>query len=43
MAGHESATWHPLVSDFILVGQKLKKLGFVYSYGEFLLSKRAVD
>lgn len=37
MAGDESHNWHPLVSDFILVGQKLEKLGFVYNRGAVLI------
>jgi len=28
MAGEESLSWHPLVSDLILVGQRLEQLGF---------------
>lgn len=31
MAGRESLNWHPLITDFILVGQKLEQLGFIYS------------
>lgn len=31
MAGRESLNWHPLVEDFVLVGQKLERLGFMYS------------
>ncbi len=34
MAGDESLNWHPLVADFILVGQKLEQLGFTYSHGK---------
>jgi hypothetical protein len=30
LAGDESLNWHPLLSDFILVGQKLEQLGFTY-------------
>jgi hypothetical protein len=28
LAGDESLNWHPLIADFILVGQKLESLGF---------------
>ena len=31
LARDESLSWHPLLTDFILVGQKLEKLGFVYN------------
>lgn len=31
LAGHESLSWHPLIQDFIIVGRKLEKLGFVYN------------
>jgi hypothetical protein len=34
MAGHRSLTWHPLMTDLILLGQKLEGLGFVYSRGK---------
>lgn len=33
LAGRESDGWHPLVADFILVGQKLEELGFIYNKG----------
>lgn len=33
MAGSKYDGWHPLVRDFILVGRKLEKLGFIYSKG----------
>ena len=33
MAGDESDGWHPLLSDFILLGQKLEQLGFTYFKG----------
>jgi hypothetical protein len=33
MAGDESLNWHPFLSDFILVGQKLEQLGFTYFRG----------
>ncbi|HSW77290.1 MAG TPA: hypothetical protein VLG36_00650 [Candidatus Chromulinivoraceae bacterium] len=37
MAGNESDRWHPSVEDFILVGQKLEKLGFVVSKGGVII------
>jgi len=37
MAGDESLNWHPLIADFILVGQKLEKLGFIYSKGSIII------
>jgi len=37
MAGDESLTWHPLVTDFILVGRRLEKLGFIYHKGNVLI------
>ena len=30
MAGDESLNWHRISADFILLGQKLEKLGFSY-------------
>ena len=33
MAGDESLNWHPSLSDFILVGQRLERLGFTYYKG----------
>ncbi|HJQ09322.1 MAG TPA: hypothetical protein VJ836_07630 [Candidatus Saccharimonadales bacterium] len=33
MAGDESLNWHPLLSNFILIGQKLEQLGFTYFKG----------
>ena len=33
MAGDESLNWHPLLSDFTLVGQRLERLGFTYYKG----------
>jgi hypothetical protein len=37
LAGCESVTWRPLISDFILVGQKLENLGFVYGHGSVVI------
>lgn len=37
MAGDESLNWHPLLGDFILVGQKLEKLGFTYFKGKVIV------
>lgn len=33
MAGDESLSWHPFLSDFIVLGQKLEQLGFTYFKG----------
>ncbi len=33
LARDESLNWHPLLSDFILVGKKLEQLGFTYFKG----------
>jgi hypothetical protein len=33
MAGDESLNWHPSLADFILVGQRLERLGFTYYNG----------
>jgi hypothetical protein len=37
LAGDESDGWHPLVEDFIVLGKKLEKLGFVYHKGEVIV------
>lgn len=37
LAGDESLNWHPLVEDFILVGIKLEKLGFVCHHGRVVV------
>lgn len=37
MAGREFLTWHHLISDLIVVGQKLEQLGFTYSLGTVLV------
>jgi len=34
VAGYSSLSWHPLLSDFILLGQKLEQLGFTYYKGK---------
>ena len=34
MAGDESLNWHPFLSDFILIGQKLEQLGFICYKGK---------
>jgi hypothetical protein len=31
LAGDESLSWHPLIEDFITVGRKLERLGFVHN------------
>lgn len=33
MAGSKSLNWHPLLSDLILIGEKLEQLGFTYYRG----------
>jgi hypothetical protein len=33
LAGGKSLNWHPLLTDFILLGQKLEQLGFTYFKG----------
>ena len=38
LAGDESLNWHPLIEDFILMGQKLEQLGFFYSRSEVFTS-----
>jgi hypothetical protein len=37
MAGDTSINLHPLLSDFILLGLKLEKLGFTYFKGQVTL------
>jgi hypothetical protein len=37
LAGDESAIWHTLFKDFILVAQKLEKLGFKYYNGKVVI------
>jgi len=37
LAGDESLNWHPLISDFVLIGQKLQELGFIYSQGRVIV------
>lgn len=36
MAGDESHASNPLITDFIVLGQRLEKLGFIYHQGKFL-------
>lgn len=44
MAGDESDGWHPLVEDFITVGKKLEKLGFVsHRGGVAIIDHREVE
>ncbi len=38
MAGREPNGWHPVVEDFILIGCKLEKLGFIYGGSPLLVS-----
>jgi hypothetical protein len=42
MAGCRSLTWHPLVEDFILVGRRLEKLGFIYNKGDVIIIEQLV-
>ncbi len=37
MAGCESHASNPLVRDFILVGQRLARFGFIYNKGDILV------
>jgi hypothetical protein len=37
LAGDESLNWHHLVADFILVGQRLERLGFIYHRGTVIV------
>jgi hypothetical protein len=36
LVGDESLNWHSLIADFILVGQRLEKLGFT-GHGESVI------
>jgi hypothetical protein len=36
MAGSTGSAGNPLVADFVQVGRKLEKLGFVYNKGDVL-------
>lgn len=37
LAGDESAIWRTILKDFVLVAQKLEKLGFIYCNGEAMI------
>jgi hypothetical protein len=37
LAGRKSLSWHPLVSDFLIIAKKLEKLGFIYHRGGVLI------
>jgi len=37
MVGRMSRVSNPLISDFVLMAQKLKKLGFVYDRGTVIV------
>lgn len=39
MAGGESDSWHPVVADFVLLAQKLEKLGFIYHRGSVIIAE----
>lgn len=39
MAGGESFSWHPLLSDFVLLGRKLERLGFTYYEGQVTVAE----
>lgn len=43
MTGRESHAWNPLLTDFILVGRKLEKLGFIYSQGNVIIIGPEID
>jgi hypothetical protein len=38
VAGDESLSWHPLIGDLIVLGQKLEKLGFIYSNNKVIVA-----
>lgn len=38
MPGDESHGWRSLMADFVLVGQKLEKLGFIYHQGKVIIA-----
>lgn len=38
MAGNKSAVWHILLLDFILVAQRIERLGFTYRKGRVVVS-----
>ena len=42
MAGRESLNWHRLVDDFIIIGKRLEKLGFIYIEGKVYLTEIGV-
>ncbi len=37
LAGDEPTIWHTILEDFVLVAQKLEKLGFIYCNGEVII------
>jgi hypothetical protein len=37
MAERESDASNPLLADFILVGERLERLGFIYAKGELIV------
>ncbi|HUD06813.1 MAG TPA: hypothetical protein VMR34_02905 [Candidatus Saccharimonadales bacterium] len=37
MAGYTSAIWHHILTDFILVAQRLEELGFTYHKGKVII------
>ena len=39
LAGCESLNWHPLLSDFVLLGRKLERLGFTYYEGQVTVAE----
>jgi hypothetical protein len=43
LAGDESAIWHTLLKDFLIVARKLEKLGFIYSAGSVIVNDQYVD
>jgi hypothetical protein len=43
MAGDKSLNWRPLGTEFILLGQKLEKIGFIYDKGRVIVSEDPRD
>lgn len=43
MAGRESHASNPLLDDFVLLGHKLIKLGFIYDRGSVLILRDSMD
>ena len=43
MAGYKSRARNPFIADFILVGQRLAKLGFIYHYGSVIVIESEIN